>query len=123
MDDRLNEVLERLGALERRLDALERKGAHEAESESAPVECGFLREEHRIVDLIVRRVTESVERRMEDQMAQERSLAHPPPDRWREPPPPTYHHEPPPPPPPDRGSRDGRGGHEPRRQHPRRGGG
>jgi hypothetical protein len=115
MNDRLNEALERLEAIERRLDALERD-----RDPKAPVECGFLREEQRIVDLIVRLVTEAVDRGLEDRTAHERSLAHPPPRAMHEPPRP-----PAPPPPPARapGEPPDRDAHPPRRQHPRRGGG
>ena len=129
MDDRLDEVLERLAGLERRIEAIERDPIDSGPTEGAGVECSFVREEHRIVDLIVRLVTENVVRTIDDRMAEERSRSHPPPGRRHEPPPPPHaSHPSPPPPEPRRGperspDHEEHEGHEPRRGHPRRGGG
>ena len=62
MEERLNEILERLAALEERMDRLER------ERDGAATACGFLAEERRIVDLIVGLTTESVVGAMEARM-------------------------------------------------------
>ena len=58
MDDRLEEILARLDALERRLD----------KHESAGARCSFCEEEKRIVDTIVRRTTENIERLIDERM-------------------------------------------------------
>lgn len=61
MDDRIEEILGRLEALERRLDALEAKGGE------AP-RCSFLEEERRIVDTIVRLTSETILREVDARM-------------------------------------------------------
>ncbi|MCB9593128.1 MAG: hypothetical protein H6719_10380 [Sandaracinaceae bacterium] len=93
MDDRIDEILARLEALERRLDRLEDN------DEPAGPRCSFCEEEKRIVDTIVRLTTESIVREMDARME------HGPPPG------------PPPPPPPDYG-RHGQGpdGRGPRRR-------
>jgi len=87
-DDRLTEILARLDALEERMDALERDGA-------AP--CGFLQEEKRIVDTLVRLTAERIERAMDERMERQGPPDHRgPPDHHRGPPPPPPRHGPPP---------------------------
>ena len=69
MDDTLKEALERLEALERRVEALERTGPR----------CSFHEEERRIVDTIVRLTTENVVRALEERMSEGRRHGHGPP--------------------------------------------
>jgi len=59
MDDPNQEILDRLTALERRIDSLERAGPR----------CSFHEEERRVVDTIVRLTTESIVREMEARMS------------------------------------------------------
>ncbi len=72
MDERIDDILARLAALEARLDRLEGAGAPR---------CTFLEEEKRIVDTIVRLTSETVVRELDARME-----AHGPP-----PPPPPHH--------------------------------
>ena len=77
MDDRLEEILTRLDALERRLDALEARPPERPGPEPRGARCGFVAEERRIVDTIVRLTTESVLRAVDERMER----GGPPPDR------------------------------------------
>lgn len=77
MDDRLQEILDRLNALERRIDSLERAGPS----------CSFHEEERRVVDTIVRLTTESIMREMDARMSGPEHESEP---QRRGPPPPHY---------------------------------
>ncbi len=68
MDERTEEILARLDAIEHRLDALERAGPR----------CSFCEEERRIVDTIVRLTTESVVGAMEERMTRRQRGPGPP---------------------------------------------
>lgn len=89
MDDRIDEILARLDALERRLDRLEGEAGGDAPR------CSFLEEERRIVDTIVRLTTESILREVDARM--EDRPPPPPPRDHHGPPPPRDHHRGPPP--------------------------
>lgn len=104
MDERLEEILERLEALERRVaDA-----TPEASAPSAGSPCAFCTDERRIVDLIVRLTTENVVRALDERMRRMPGPRHgPPPQGWG-PPPPGPHG-------PHHGGRGGHGGHGPHR--------
>lgn len=80
MEDRLEEILKRLEALERRVEKLSAMPAHEDAG------CPLRTDERRIVDTIVRLVAE----RMERSGDRDRGYCPPPP-----PEPPHHHHGPP----------------------------
>ena len=101
MDEKIDAILERLAALERRLDRLEReRGEHDGAA------CPFRTEERRIVDLVVdltaSRVVEAIDARM-DRRPTRGHHPHGPPHQHGPPPHGHHHHGPPPPPPGARG--------------------
>lgn len=86
-DDRFEEILARLDALEQRMDALEAE---------APQPCSFLQEEKRIVDTIVHLTAERLERAMDERMERPGPPEpHGPPDHHPRPPPPGHRGPPP----------------------------
>ncbi|HJL14179.1 MAG TPA: hypothetical protein RMH99_00915, partial [Sandaracinaceae bacterium LLY-WYZ-13_1] len=77
MDERLDEILERLTALENRVEEIagRRGGEPDAAPDGEPspepaFACPFREEEQRIVDLVVRLVTEHVGREMDARIAE-----------------------------------------------------
>lgn len=84
MDESTQKILDRLEALERRIESLERAGPR----------CSFHEEERRVVDTIVRLTTESVVRAMDERMSRD-SPHQGPLHHGHGPPPPRDRHGPP----------------------------